>query len=299
MRTLTCIALLLLLAPACNDDCPSATATAGFLGCCDSPPADDLCVTHPFGRAIECGPEERPQLAEKCEYILNQNPDLCSGDYVACRDALRVADCDVCPVECAGIAGACDDVDEGGVVYTPKPIKLPGANVRDCLRLDEVFTGAGGAVIVSYQWIDVTNVCATEIDLKDVYAQYTRPVYEWAGGFVPLYKLGKLGPGECATVGGPLSSDLNGNPPGFDLVEPIDPLILPGLGIAEGVGLFVKGDAAPFDAVIYGGPNTRGLVDETGTPGAVDLPIAGRLQSMQRGGAIGWSLGTPKPGTCG
>jgi hypothetical protein len=33
---------------------------------------------------------------------------LCTSEYIACREAIRLATCDECPTECAGIEHACD-----------------------------------------------------------------------------------------------------------------------------------------------------------------------------------------------
>lgn len=71
--------------------------------------AADLCETHPFGPAPGCG-DERPQTADECAAVLEQNPGLCVAEYVECRDALRLARCGECPRECVGLAGvaACE-----------------------------------------------------------------------------------------------------------------------------------------------------------------------------------------------
>lgn len=78
-----------------------------------------LCTTHGFGPAIKCGPERRPQTTEKCEEVLDQNPGVCAGEYIMCRDALRVARCGQCPEECLGF----DGLEEYGCVseQTPTP----------------------------------------------------------------------------------------------------------------------------------------------------------------------------------
>lgn len=83
------------------------------------PPADcllavedgNMCETHPLGPAIACGPEDEPQTVGKCQKVLEQNGNqLCSSDYVDCREAMRLAPCGVCPRECATVHGACDFV---------------------------------------------------------------------------------------------------------------------------------------------------------------------------------------------
>lgn len=91
-----------------------------FLAACGPSPClsieevADLCDTHPFGPAIACGPEEEPQTSGKCEEVLGLNPGLCVTEYVACREALRVAGCGVCPRECEGLVGVveCDVAED-------------------------------------------------------------------------------------------------------------------------------------------------------------------------------------------
>lgn len=73
--------------------------------CCK--PAEMECDSHPYGRAPGCGGIEEPQTIAACEALTERNPGLCAHEYVLCRDAIRVAACDVCPPECAGIEGAC------------------------------------------------------------------------------------------------------------------------------------------------------------------------------------------------
>ena len=82
------------LALCCPDDEPE---------CLPATPAT-TCESHPFGPAIECGSEREPQTTEKCLQVLEANPGLCETDYVACREAMRIAECGVCPSACEGIA---------------------------------------------------------------------------------------------------------------------------------------------------------------------------------------------------
>jgi hypothetical protein len=78
---------------------------------CNAPANDadraELCETHPFGRAPYCGGVEEPQTFEACMTVQRANAGICTSDYVACRDALREAPCEVCPVECADVVSAC------------------------------------------------------------------------------------------------------------------------------------------------------------------------------------------------
>lgn len=104
---------------ACQDPCDDSAASLGVelpadltigdlqpLSCCDRTAAEE-CDSHPYGRAPYCGGIEEPQTVEACESLTERNPGLCATEYIACREAIRVAACDVCPPECAGIVGAC------------------------------------------------------------------------------------------------------------------------------------------------------------------------------------------------
>lgn len=190
----------------------------------------------------------------------------------------------------------CSDEDPERAMWVPPlPVGDKPASPRDCLRLDEVFV-APRSTAPGMQWVEIRNRCAVEVALEDVWIQYTRPIYGWVGGFVPVHYLEKLAPGACVTVGGPMSSEDNGLP-NFELVSKIDPPMLLGDEEADAVGLFILEDKAPFDAVLYGAPNTRELLDETGKPGEVDIEDVPEGFSLQRG-AGGWTIGPPSPDNC-
>lgn len=114
-------AVLLAVLSSCSDDtaCVRDPSTGGevpsdptggpipaMASCCDVP-ASSMCETHPYGRAPYCDGIEEPQTVENCQALTTANPGLCASEYVACRDAIRAAACDVCPPECADIIGAC------------------------------------------------------------------------------------------------------------------------------------------------------------------------------------------------
>jgi hypothetical protein len=125
--TTTARALLFLfsmLTVACSEQCEKESASEAPIvddgdyhdaapkgGCCLTPSTPslklELCMTHPFGRKIGCGGIEEPQTSENCQDVLRLNDDICTSDYIACRDAIRLAACDVCPAECDGVDGAC------------------------------------------------------------------------------------------------------------------------------------------------------------------------------------------------
>lgn len=100
--TITILLLLLLsstaglVASACGPD-----------GCSTIDEDPDFCESHPFGPAPEafCPMNGRePQTVAYCEVVFEANPGLCIDEYLACREALRVAPCGTCPRECEGIA---------------------------------------------------------------------------------------------------------------------------------------------------------------------------------------------------
>lgn len=95
-----------------SDEPTTGGGASPVFACCKTyhGPDDEVaqCSTHPFGRKPYCGGVEEPQTFQGCMSVLEQNPGLCVSDYVACRDAIRLVACDVCPPECEGIEGACD-----------------------------------------------------------------------------------------------------------------------------------------------------------------------------------------------
>ncbi len=119
MRSVLSLTLFSLSLTACPDnDCGNTSEKVTLPGltaaavpesdmCCNGGPAGDLCESHPYGRAPYCNGIEEPQTVEACEALTERNPDLCAHEYVLCREAIRVAPCDVCPPECAGIDAAC------------------------------------------------------------------------------------------------------------------------------------------------------------------------------------------------
>jgi len=105
LTTITTITTIVALAsPGCG---PDACMQADEADADETSGAPGLCATHPFGRAIGCGGIEEPQTEEACQAILAANIAICTEQYVACRDAIRLAACDECPVECDEIDGAC------------------------------------------------------------------------------------------------------------------------------------------------------------------------------------------------
>jgi hypothetical protein len=157
------------------------------------------------------------------------------------------------------------------------------------------------------EWVEIYNPDAVDIDLSD-YA------LGWGGDDYTLGTLalsGVIAPGEVWVVGGPTSDAGNGNPV-FDQVADMGPdlenpgfIFAPAAGIAifDVTGGPITVASVPVDAFIYGGTlfstNSRGLIDETGAPGAVEFtsPFFGAGQSAEFDGT-GWvAAATPTPGS--
>ena len=149
------------------------------------------------------------------------------------------------------------------------------------------------------EWIEIYNGMDAAIDLS-AYSigaggtDYTYLIYALSGT-IPA--------GGCWVIGGPTSSELNGEPV-FDLAGDF-PQDLQNAGSAtDGVALFAlaAGDvtalSVPLDAVLYDSPNNNGLLDETGAIGAPDVDDAPAGSSIERGPG-GWQVqSVPTPNDC-
>lgn len=253
-----------------------------------------MCETHPFGPAIECGPEEEPQTTEKCEIVLDLNFEICSSDYVACREDMRLADCGVCPASCAGIVGACTESTGGDPAGGGLPIAAPAPAAEDCLELSEVFVQPASTAPAGQQWVRVRNTCARPVETDGIQLRWTFRHGWAAGGTIDLGDLGEIDGGECVTIGGTVSS-VHNYQPSFDLAAEMTPPMQVGLVSAEGVGLF-SGDAA-FASVVYGAENLLGIVGESGGP-ETSVGYLPPGHSLWRTGGIWYDSDHPSPHSC-
>jgi cytosine/adenosine deaminase-related metal-dependent hydrolase len=150
------------------------------------------------------------------------------------------------------------------------------------------------------EWVELFNGTTATIDLSGYSlgsggANYTTSTVQLAG-MIP--------PGGCFVVGGPTSEAAIGSPT-YDQVFDFSPDFQNSGADADGVALFavpaaqVQAGTVPLDAVIYGGANTSGLLDETGAAGMPDVGDAGSGNSIERTGA-GWRVQEgPTPNNCG
>ena len=150
------------------------------------------------------------------------------------------------------------------------------------------------------EWVELFNGTAQAIDLSgyslgNAGSDYLDSLHQLSG-IVP--------PGGCFVVGGPLSIDDNANPT-YDLVLDFSPDLQNSGSAADAIALFdrpageVTAGTVPIDAVIYGSPNTAGLIDESGTaPSITDVGDADRNESIERR-LDGWIIqAVPSPGDC-
>jgi hypothetical protein len=152
------------------------------------------------------------------------------------------------------------------------------------------------------QWVKLYNPCDAEIELADAYVlAYGGQSYTHG-----LFVLdGSIDPGECRVVGGPDSSNDNGNPVWGQNVD-----FSPDLQVSEdpagGVALFVgtaddvMEDSVPVDAVIYGVSNDNGLVDANGRMPEPHVGESEPAQSIRRTSLDAeWEVAaSPTPNEC-
>ena len=151
-----------------------------------------------------------------------------------------------------------------------------------------------------WEWVELYNSGAQAIDLSQFSLGWAGTSY--ANDTAQLS--GTIQPGEVWVVGGPSSGPNNGNPT-FDLEINFSSDIQNSGSTADGVALFnvpaaaVTGSTVPIDAVIYGGSNTNGLIDETGSANAPEVGDAPENQSIERTDLAGsWQIqSSPTPNT--
>ncbi len=151
------------------------------------------------------------------------------------------------------------------------------------LVISEVFYDHSGTD-TGYEWVEITN---TDVATKTL--DLTGYIIAWGGtdySYGQHVITGAIG--DCSTflVGGPFSDTENGDPINFSEAVDFTPDIQNSGSTADAVALFAPGanvlTDTPIDAVIYGGANTNGLIDETGLPGAVDVADAPAGYSIAR-----------------
>lgn len=180
-----------------------------------------------------------------------------------------------------------------------RPLAAPPPTPSACLELTEVFYLPAGEV-TGLQWTRIRNSCSVPVVATGVELRWSRHGRWDSGGVLALGQLGEMAPGECVTVGGPVSTAENRHP-GFALAAAFQPeLARPDEhATMEGLGLFKRGATVPFDAVFYGPSFTSSLV---GTDGELvseaDLPQIQAGHSMWLSNERWYDSESPSPHSC-
>ena len=176
-------------------------------------------------------------------------------------------------------------------------LTIDPAPTGSAVLLSEVFydavSGDNG-----FEWVELYNAGASTVDLS------TWCLGNGGGDYTTseLQLTGTILPGATFVVGGLTSSSVNGNPV-FDQATDFSPDLQNSGATADGVALFdlpcssVGASTVPVDAVVYGGSNTNGLIDETGAANAPEVGDAPSGQSIERTDLAGsWQIqATPNP----
>ncbi len=118
---------------------------------------------------------------------------------------------------------------------------------------------------------------------------------------------GVVNNGECFVIGGPSGNVDNGFPAGPMYGQAVDfnPDIQNSGATADGIALFnvppaaVTAATVPIDAVIFGGMNTNGLIDETGMIAPVNVGDAPGGSSIRMRNNLTWAINpAPSPLAC-
>ena len=174
-----------------------------------------------------------------------------------------------------------------------------GGMAQAQVLISEVFYDAVGPDN-NLEWIELVNVGGTPVDLSSWSLGWGGSDYTYSG----VQLSGSIPPGGTFVVGGPVSSIDNGNPV-FDQSVLFANLLQNGGAEADGIALFnmaaasVTASTVPVDVVIYGTTNSNGLIDESGSAGAVDAPNVASSHSIERINLAGtWiDQAAPTPGT--
>lgn len=149
-----------------------------------------------------------------------------------------------------------------------------------------------------YEWVELYNSGTNPVDLSGYSLGSGGTDYTYS----KLQLSGTIEPGETFVVGGPRSKSKNSDPD-FDLKDDFSPDLQNSGSTADGMALFnvpasaVNSSRVPVDAVVYGGSNDNGLIDETGVANAPDVGDAPAGSSVERADLAGsWQVqGDPTP----
>lgn len=270
------------------------------------------------------------------DLVLNFSPDLQNSGSTADGVALfnlpaAVIDATTVPIDAViyGVLNSNGLIDAGGAVGTPNVAdassgstiertdlsgtwQIQGTPTPNATSLTQGGGPMGGPtdIIITevfydvsgsdngFEWVELYNKGSLAVDLSGMSLggggnDYTTSTAQLSG---------TIQPGATLVVGGPTSSSANGSPT-FDLVLNFSPDLQNSGSTADGVALFdvlatqITSATVPIDAVIYGGSNSNGLIDESGSANSPDVADAPAGSSIERTGLGGtWQVqNTPDP----
>jgi cytosine/adenosine deaminase-related metal-dependent hydrolase len=166
------------------------------------------------------------------------------------------------------------------------------------LRLSEVFYNPAGADH-DLEWIELFNGSHHTIDLSQYSLGYGGRDYHYGH-----YNLsGRMAPGECLVIGGPIAGDRNFHPV-LAIARAFKPALQNSGDSADGIALFAQPvdtlspTSLPTDSVIYGKKNEHQLVNATGKVAQPDIDALSGVGSLERT-LNGWrAQARPTPGDC-
>lgn len=181
---------------------------------------------------------------------------------------------------------------DGGTDPTPEPGEC-GLRIAEVLY-DAVSSDNGK------EWVKLYNSCDDTQPLDGMSLGWGGSSYKTGG----MDLEGKLDGKSCIIIGGPTADATNGSP-ALDVVADFSPDLQNSGSTADGIALFVGSrsdrgdDAVPVDAVVYGGSNTSGLIDHTGTAPEPHVRDAASGDSIVRIDGATWDVAdTPTPTSC-
>ncbi len=169
-------------------------------------------------------------------------------------------------------------------------VTVQGSSGGGGLLLSEVFYDPTGSDN-GYEWVELFNAGSAAVNLSGYSLGSGGSNYTYS----KMQLSGVIGPGETFVVGGTISSSKNHNPT-FDQSANFGPDIQNSGSTADGVALFdrpssqVSSSTVPIDAVVYGGTNSNGLRDSSGSPPSPHVGDAPSGSSIERTDATTWQV---------
>lgn len=237
-------------------------------------------------------------------------PLTCTGEHLTCPTNAELAlNATTLSFEVEGISLGTGTISSQGTDWDfTFDYEVTSAPAESKLILAEIFYDHSG-VDDGFEWIKLYNAGNAPVVLDGHSISVGNTSYDPdSDAYATAFDLtGSLDAGSCLLIGGPNADAENGNPV-YDIAMQFTPQIQNSDGTTD------KGDAAaifnvqvsaitsetiPIDAVIFGGGNSKGFLDETGSVGTADVADAAAGKSIRRSSLTTWEVATtPTPNDC-